>query len=451
MIVAKFGGTSVSTAERIENIADIVNREIGNKPVVVVSALSGITDKLLSLTGLPKNKIKNAVNEIKDIHTDLIKDIWKKEQVPAEVIHFIDSKLDEVLDCLKSKKCDKESSDKLVSYGEILSSYIIATALRKRGINARQIIANGLIVTNDTFGSAEFLPQPTRSKVRKNLLPLIKKGIIPVITGFIASTESGKTTTLGRGGSDYTASIIGYCLNCDEIQIWTDVNGIYTADPRFLKKAKILPSVSFREASELATFGARVLHPRTIKPAIKAGIPVKVLNTFNLKSPGTLIVSKSNLSNPITAIAFKNKITLVNIYSTEMLLSKGFLAHVFDIFSKNNISVDLVSVSEVSVSVTLDNDENLKNAVKELSKSASVTVTTDLGMVSLVGEGLTSSCNIIHRIFDLLDQEKILVRMVSLGATDINISLVIQSKNVENAVKILHDRLLMKVCNFPAL
>jgi aspartate kinase len=447
MIVAKFGGTSVSTKERILTIAKIVRNEINRKPVVVVSALSGVTDLLLSISTVPYLKTEKIIQRINVLHQNLVEDLFADSLVRKNIFSYIEDRLDEIRKIAKKENFDKASLDKLVSYGEILSSYIIANAINSVGIKAAQVVATDLIVTDNNFGSAEFLTVPTIKNVKKFLTPMIKKEIIPVVTGFIGKSQSGKTTTFGRGGSDYSASIIGFCLGVEEIQIWTDVDGIFSADPRLVKNARHLAAVSYREASELATFGAKVLHPRTIRPAVKNGIPVRILNSFNIKNSGTLIVDKHNNLNPITAIASKNKITLVNIYSTDMLLQKGFLAKVFQIFASQNISIDLVSVSEVSVSLTLDNDENLSKVIKELSKFASVTATRSLGIVSLVGEGIVTSSSIIKLIFEILDKEKILVKMVSLGATNINVSLVIQQSQVEHAVKILHRQLLLKLFN----
>ncbi|OGE78772.1 hypothetical protein A3J19_02470, partial [Candidatus Daviesbacteria bacterium RIFCSPLOWO2_02_FULL_41_8] len=438
MIIAKFGGTSVSSKERVLTLCNIVENQLAKQPVIVVSALSGVTDLLLSLPTLPKNEIGKTIREIKSLHKNLVEKLWNEQKKQRKVLQFVDKQLEEVTRLALENSSTNEYLDRLASFGEIMSSYIITEVLKSKGINAAQVIATDLIITTNNFGAAEFLLGPTKKNTKKILEPLLKKSIVPVVTGFIASTKNGQVITLGRGGSDYTASIIGFCLKAEEIQIWTDVDGMFTTDPRFFKNTKQLPVISFEEASELATFGARVLHPRTIKPAIVANIPVKVLNTFNPKNPGTLIKEKIENLPSIRAIAFKRKINLVNIYSSEMLLQKGFLARVFKVFTNNNISVDLVSVSEVSVSVTLDDNERLENAISEINKFAKASAVTGLGMVSLIGEGITSSAHTIHKIFDILDKEKILTRMVSLGATDINISIVIDSDKVEQAVAALH-------------
>lgn len=441
MIVAKFGGTSVVSVPRIETLCSIIHAQIDKKPIVVVSALSGVTDLLLSLPPSSSPQRKKVLKKIKDLHCDTIKKLLPKR--PREdMLSYIDMQLLGVAKLSRAKHFSKATLDKLLSFGEIMSSAIVSAVLETKGIPSKQIIATDLIVTDNNFGSAEFLPNPTKHTMQKILKPLLARAVVPVVTGFIGKTRDGKTTTLGRGGSDYTASIIGFCLSASEIQIWTDVDGIMTADPKIVKNARLISTISFKEASEMATFGARVLHPRTIKPAIKAKIPVRVLNTLNPEGSGTLIVERRSSSKPTRSVCAKRHITLVNIYSEEMLLQKGFLAHIFEVFAKCNISVDLVSVSEVSISVTLDNIEGLNNAVSELKSFSQITVEKNLGIVSIIGEGIADSSETIQEIFATLHRKRILARMVTLGATDINISLVIDSDRVEETVKALHGIIL---------
>ncbi len=444
MIIVKFGGTSLATAARIKTVCSIVKKELDKKPVLVVSAISGVTDLLLA--GVAFKSKGSAISEIKKIHKKLINDLFRGQK-QKEVSGYVDFKLIEISKLLNKLRYKKSDVDKIAAFGEIMSSYIITQALEAFGIKAQQVVASDLIVTDNNFGHAEFLPEPTALKIRNILTPLLQENVVPVITGFIGATRNGEITTLGRGGSDYSATIIGLCQKASEIQIWTDVDGVFTADPKIVKRAKLLKQVSYKEASELAAFGAKVLHPRTIKPAIKGNIPVRVLNTLNPSGCGTLICPKPDLLNPITAISYKKKVSLVNIYSTEMLFTEGFLARIFRVFTKHNISVDLVSVSEVSVSVTLENGENLEAGVRDLSKFSSVSLHRNLGMVSLIGEGIVTSTRTIRRIFEILDDNKILVRMVSLGATDINVSLVVKYDQVEKAVNTLHNKLLIKKMN----
>lgn len=444
MIILKFGGTSVSSRRSLKTIVSVVGKAQSKNPVVVVSAISGVTDLLLLLSKKNVNK-KLILKQIEDLHLNLITDYFS--EVPNELEKYILGCLEKV-DKLLQRKIDTASfSDEIISYGEIMSSKIITYILNQSNISSEQIIATSLIVTNDQFGSAEFLPSITQEKTRKKLLPLIRTGVTPVVTGFIGTTREGKITTLGRGGSDYTAAIIGFCLKAREIQIWTDVDGIFTSDPKLIKNAKLLSHVSFKEASELAAFGAKVLHPRTIRPAISSGIAVRVLNTFNSKAKGTVIKNNNKVKSHIVAIASKRKITLVTIYSTDMLLNKGFLAKVFSIFSKYNISIDLVSVSEVSISASLDNDDNLKAAIGELKEFATITTTSALGMVSLIGENIINVKNILKQIFSVLDNANVNVKMISLGASDINISLVLPSVNVEESVRLLHNKLIKRGVN----
>jgi aspartate kinase len=441
MIVMKFGGTSVSKAKNIRTICEIIRREKDMTPVIVVSALSGVTDLLLLLQ--KEKNTKQLFEKIKEKHVSLARDIWKGI-CPEEIDTYIDQCLRDVRLLLLSKQNKREKSDAIVSYGGRMSSFLIPPALATFGLLARQIIATDLIVTDDNFGSADFLRNETQKKVEKVLLPLLQKGIVPVVTGFIGTTRDGKVATLGRGGSDYSASIIGYALHADEVQIWTDVDGILTTDPRLTKNTHRIEKVSYREAAELATFGAKVLHPRTILPAQQAEIPVRVLNTMNPDNQGTLIEVPSIIEPRIAAITAKKNITLVNVYSTNMLLQKGFLSKVFAIFAQHSISVDLVSVSEVSVSVTLDNNEKLAHSLKDLSKIATVTDVEICGIVSIIGERIVGVPKIMRQIFSVLDTNRIEPKMISFGATDINISLVVATSQVENAVKCLHKSLLFK-------
>ncbi len=436
MIILKFGGTSVSNQKCLKTIASIVKKEKSREPVVVVSAISGVTDLLLLLINAKESDRRNILKKIELLHMNLIKSYSPKARL--EIISYVEKCMGQIDKLSLRKRKDSSLQDEIVSYGEIMSSYIISYMLRSVGISARQVIATSLIVTDNNFGAAEFLPEITREKAKKVILPLVEKGTVPVVTGFIGVTKDGKITTFGRGGSDYTAAILGYVLNAREIQIWTDVDGIFTSDPRFIKDASVLSEISYKEASELAAFGAKILHPKTIRPAISAGISVRVLNTFNPDGPGTLIKEKSEAAGHIIAIAAKRRITLVNLYSTDMLLSRGFLARIFAIFSKYNISIDLVSVSEVSVSVSLDNDENLQKTIEELETFATISISRQLGTVSLIGEGIVNVRNILKNIFSTLDKAKIQVKMISLGATDINISLVLSSSEIDECVSCLH-------------
>jgi aspartate kinase len=441
MIVLKFGGTSVSTKERIQTICDIVSSKRSQQPIVVVSAIRGITDLLLSLLSANKTQQKDILHQIEIMHIKLVQSYFGNDS--EDIVAFVKKCVGELKGILQTSANEKELADKIVSYGEILSSYIIAAALRHNGIIAKQIIASQLIVTNNNFTNADFIPDKTKEKIKKVLVPVVEKNVVPVVTGFIGATTNGKVTTLGRGGSDYSAAIVGYGLSVDEIQIWTDVDGIYTADPRIVPTAILLPDVTYREASELAAFGGKILHPRTIRPAISAGIPVRVLNTLNPESHGTMIETTQSRMLRITAVASKKKVMLINLYSTDMLLHKGFLERIFGVFARHDISVDLVSVSEVSVSVTLDNTDNLQNALDELTQFTSVS-TRETGIVSIIGENIVAIPEIMRNIFTVLSVANIHVHMISLGASAINISVVINTDDVSTVVRLLHDSVLVR-------
>ena len=386
-----------------------------------------------------KQERKKILKEIENLHLDLIKGEQNEEVTKS----YIEKSLQEVGNLLNKKERSKSFSDRVVSYGEVMSSFVISQFMKDSGIWAKQVISTKLIVTDDNFINAEFLPKETKIKVRKELMPLLQKNIVPVVTGFIGATEKGEVTTLGRGGSDYSAAIIGHCLNAREVQIWTDVDGIFSADPRTVKNAKQLTRITYKEASELAAFGAKILHPRTIRPLIPENIPIVIKNTFNPNSKGTYINGKSSGKPRISAIASKPKVTLINLYSPDMLLSRGFLERIFAVFAKYNICVDLVSVSEVSVSVTLDNEENLIQALNEL-KLFTTTSKFQVGVVSIIGESILENEGILKNVFTILNSEKIPVRMISLGASDINISIVTDPDFVSPAVNVLHDGVIFK-------
>ena len=441
IVVAKFGGTSVSSRRSVSAIVGIVKRLRARNPVIVVSALSGVTEVLLSLARCRKSELDRRITGLRETHAKLVHEIFRDEAVRVDIMRYVDEQLGKIRPVVRGRKLSPAGMDTLVSFGEIMSSYIIAKVLESEGIDAQQVISTRVVATDDSFMHAEFLPKETTRNARRVLLPLIRRRVVPVVTGFIGASR-GRITTLGRGGSDYSGSIIGFALDADEIQIWTDVDGVYSADPRIIKDAKLVPEISYREASEMAAFGAKVLHPRTTRPAVEKNIPVRVLNTFNPRGRGSLICSRT-AHEGLKAIAFKRNVTLVNIYSASMLFSRGFLARVFEIFAKQNISIDLVSVSEASISVTLDNTDHLRNAIRQLEKISSVTASAgDFGMISLIGEKIASTHHLVSQVSSLFHKIKIPVRMISMGASDINISLVIPAADIVRAANALHNEIL---------
>lgn len=435
MIVMKFGGTSVGNAERIANVADIIKSNIDRKPVVVVSAVTKITDALIRLgKECAQNKGDETFESIKKTHCEILEKLGIDK-------NLLDDDLDDlenlVVEIKSEKNIDAKRLDEIQSFGERMSSKIVAAQLNKIGIGAKAFNSYELgFLTDSEFGNAEPL-EIAYQHLKKNIQEF---KIVPVITGFIGKTEQGEITTLGRGGSDYTAAVVGAAINASEIQIWTDVNGIMSTDPKIVGNARTIDKVSFAEASELAYFGARVLHPKTILPAMKKNIPVKVLNSFNPKNEGTAILNKVHRnSSVVKAIACKKNILLINIDSTRMLGAFGFLARLFDIFKIHKKSVDVVSTSEVSVSLTLDNEENMNKIIEELEEIADVEVIRNKAIICLVGEGMRHTPGIAGRTFAAIGRNNINIEMISQGASEINITFIVDGNDAYKAVNVLHE------------
>jgi len=434
MLVMKFGGTSVGNADRIINVANIVKFNIKRKPIVVVSAVTKITDELIRLgKECAERKGDKILGSIRDVHYGILEQLGIGKSLLKNDLE----ELSNLANKTKSNEAiDGQILDHFQSFGEIMSSKIVAEQLNKIRINAKAFNSWDLgFVTNSEFGNAE----PLEASCQKLKSSIKSLNVIPVITGFIGKTEKGEITTLGRGGSDYTAAIIGAAIDADEIQIWTDVDGIMSTDPKIVKGAKTIEEVSFAEASELAYFGAKVLHPKTILPAMRKNIPVKVLNSFNPKSKGTAIVKKAEKSKmAVKAIAYKKNITLFNIESTRMLGAYGFLARLFEVFAKHKKSVDVVSTSEVSVSLTLENGGSIACILAELKEIADTKVYMNKSIICVVGEGMKSKLNIPVRTFSALAKSNVHIDMISMGASEINITFIVDSRDAEKALKVLH-------------
>jgi len=330
------------------------------------------------------------------------------------------------------------SLDAISAMGERLSCEIVAAALEDAGVPARALDARGLIVTDESFGRAQPLMEESAVRVRELLRPMVQGGCVPVVPGFIGSTRHGVTTTLGRGGSDWSASVIGALLPAEEIQIWTDVDGIMTVDPRAVKGARAISEVSFEEAAELAYFGAKLLHPATIKPAVERGIPVRILNSLNPSAPGTLVAEgPDGLLGEPRAIAFKKGITVVLISQPRMLMAHGFVSRVFEVFAHHRTPVDLIATSEVSISLTVDDPATVPNIQKDLMALGEVKVLVNMAIVSVVGRGFVQRSGLAARIFQALRDVNVV--MISFGASDVNVSCVVAESDAERAVRSLHQ------------
>ena len=443
MIVLKFGGTSVQDAEAIVRTAGIVATRGDKSPVVVVSALSGTTNALIALAEqASKGQLIGAVRAVEALRErhlteteKLLGDSAECSELCEELsVHFDElAHLAEALNTLGDLSA--RSLDAIASFGEQLSSLICAAALRRRGLDVEHVDARRVMITDDNFGRAEPLPDAIAEACRTHVLPIVSAGRIPLMGGYIGGTARGVTTTLGRGGSDYSAALVGAAMRADAIEIWTDVDGMLTADPRVVPEARPIRRIGFEEASELASFGAKVLHPLTIAPAVRLGIPVWVLNSRRPEGKGTLITFESP-RRPVTAIAGKTDVTVVRVRSPRMLLTEGFMRTLFGIFESHQTSVDVVATSEVSVSVTIDDASRLEALVGDLRELGDVSIERGRGVVAIVGSGLSDAGENMARALRALADVR--VHMLSLSATGINLTIVIESDQVKPAMQRLH-------------
>jgi aspartate kinase len=327
--------------------------------------------------------------------------------------------------------------DAIVAYGEQLSSRLLAEVLKAKGVTARQMDSRRLIVTDDEYGAATPIVDETNELVKVELEPLIANGEVPILGGFIAASRSGETTTLGRGGSDYSAALVAAALDARELQIWTDVTGVMTCDPRICGEARTIPVLSYEEAAELAYFGAKVLHPKTIKPAVDHGIPVRVCNTFEPAEIGTMVLNESGEApNKIKSIAHKKNITILRITSARMLGSYGFMSAVFQIFERYRTVIDVISTSEVSIALTLDNTAEINKIVGELQRLGDVEVEPGYGVICVVGDGLRASTGLASKIFSTIDHVNI--ALVSHGASAVNLTVVVREEVIPDVIRKLH-------------
>jgi len=444
MIVMKFGGTSVEDAEAIERAAAIVKGRQAQKPVVVVSAMAKVTDQLLAMAraagaGDRKTALKlcralqerhyNTAGEL--LGTALFTQFHSDLGVDFEA-------LDELLRGIAAVgELTPRTTDHVAAFGEMLSSKIVTAAFSAHGIESALVDSRECIVTDNSHTRAAPLFEETNERLRTNLQPLLDKDRVPVMGGFIGSTKAGITTTIGRGGSDLSAAIVGAGLGAERIEIWTDVDGMMTTDPHLCPEARRIKVISFDEAAELAYFGAKVLHPATVLPAVQKNIPVYVLNSRNPSCEGTRITARApHCRNTFKALAVKKRITIVDVAAPRRLLMHGFLKSIFEAFDRHRVPVDVVSTSEVSVSLTTDSNESIPALAADLAKLADVKYEGRKAIVCLVGENLREKPGIAARVFGELADVKI--RMISQGASEINLTFVIEEDAVPEVVRRLH-------------
>lgn len=444
MIVMKFGGTSVEDATAIRRLVSIVRRQSHRRPVVVVSAMGRTTNGLLESARMAAagdlQAAQSRLDEVAAHHFKTVDQLAPQQEIESlrdalgKRFIAIRSALEEIG---QAGQLIPHLSDAVSSNGELLSSLVVAAALRAGGVKGVWVDVRPMMRTNDDFTRAAPQFDVANPKLKEGFTAALAGGGVPVTQGFVGSTSCGLTTTIGRGGSDYSASIIGAAMGAEEIQIWTDVDGIMTTDPRLAPEAAKVKVISFAEASELAYFGAKVLHPSTLLPAMTEGIPARVCNSRRPEASGTAIVRTAPPSSAVVkAIAFKRGITVVNVTSDRMLMAHGFLSRLFAVFDRHETSVDMVATSEVGVSMTLDDTRGLDAIVADLQSLGDVSVERDAALICLVGENLKFTPGVASRIFSSIEQ--INVSMISHGASAINVSFIVDGASAERAVRSLH-------------
>jgi len=449
-VIMKFGGTSVADADAMTRVVDIVRRQWESQPagspppVVVVSALSKVTDGLIRTADFARAgdgpQAAALVDELLQRHNTIARALTTGQRAD-DLVKALTTQFGHLAGRVKAlaraKTVTLADHDMIVALGELASSRIVASAFQEQNLPALWVDARDVLVSDGEHTIAAPDMDATCRKASQNLAPVTARKQIPVLGGFIAATASGVTTTLGRGGSDYSAAIFGACLDVGEIQIWTDVDGMLTADPRVVPSPRVVPHLSFAEASELAFFGAKVLHPATILPAVTKNIPVRILNSRQPRNPGTLITATVERDGHLAALACKRDVTVVDITSTRMFMAHGFLRRLFEVFERYKTAVDVVTTSEVSVSVTVDNTRQLDEIAAALRDFSEVDCEHRMAIVSIVGETLNEAPGLFAKAIAALGE--IPLRLVSQAASRRNITFVLRDDDVTAAMTRLHE------------
>jgi len=443
-VVAKFGGTSVANFEAMNRSADVVLSD-SQVRVVVLSASAGVTNLLVALAeGLEPDARQESIDTLRKIQYSIIDNLDQPQVISEEIDRLIENI--SILAEAASLANSNALTDELVSHGELMSTLLFVEILRQRNINVQWFDVRKVMRTSDRFGRAEPDIAAVGQLVAQHLTPHLSESLV-ITQGFIGSEEKGRTTTLGRGGSDYTAALLGEALHASRVDIWTDVPGIYTTDPRVVSAAKRIDKIAFEEAAEMATFGAKVLHPATLMPAVRSDIPVFVGSSKDPAAGGTLVCNKTDNPPLFRALALRRKQTLVTLHSLNMLHSQGFLAEVFSILARHNISVDLITTSEVSVALTLDTTGSTSTGyslltsalLTELSALCRVEVEENMALVAIIGNNLSKACGVGKEVFGVL--EPFNIRMICYGASSYNLCFLVPGNDAEKVVQELHRNL----------
>lgn len=457
-VIMKFGGSSLKNGLLVREAAEIVREYLGKgfKVVVVCSAMDKLTDILLDVIEKALKGREDGVREILDLiyrmHHGAVKQAITNASLKEEILKLIEKEFEElkraVYGVLYLREATSRSRDYIMSFGERFSTRIFYGTLKDLGIKAEYFDGRSAgIITDSNFGEANPLLEVTRFEVRRRIKPLLDEGITPVITGFIGANEEGVYTTIGRGGSDYTATILGYCLDADEIWLWSDVDGLMTADPRIVKDASVLSRVSYAEAVEMAMFGAKGLHPRALEPAMDAKIPIRIRNTFNPMAGGTIISSESDNTKAIVkCVLLVRDVGMITVKGASMVGRPGTAARIFSILAENGINIMMISqsVSESGISMIVRRNQ-LQNAVNCLEDSLlggfvkEIQAEDDVNVVAIIGEGMKGTPGVASRVFGAVARRGINIRMIAQGSSELNISFVVKEEDGVEAVRAIHE------------
>ena len=453
-LIMKFGGTSVDGAEKIQHVSEIIKRfyDSGNQIVVVISAMAGVTDELINLMSKAAeqkwSEVLEGLESLKERHWKAIEAI-KDKALKQKALNSTEKLIEELKGFLKGiliiKELTPRARDYILSFGEQLSTNIVSLKLRDLNVPSKYLTGwEAGIVTDSSFGSAKPIMSVTERKVREVIEPLLSTGVVPVVTGFIASTENGYITTLGRGGSDYTASILGAVLKADEIWIWTDVDGIMTTDPKIEPNAKTIAKLSYDEAAELAYFGAKVLQPYMIKPAKDRGVPIRVKNTFNPQCDGTLITRVEEIETEekiVKAIGINNNISIFTIRDLDI----HSLKEVINLIEKLVEDTDVILLSQsfpkgnLSIVIPKEKGADVLRKINELVKFK-IECENDVSLIAVVGSGMKGTPGVAAKIFQAVAEKGINIKMIAQGPSELNISFIVKKSDSEEAVRAIHKK-----------
>ena len=443
MIVCKFGGTSVQDAQAIQRLIGIIGGRVSERPLVVVSALAGVTDALLGLVRQAEmggSGFRDRLGELVARHDVVAQHLPGASDAMAAIRADAEILAGE-LEPLAGRRATPRQLDAITGRGELWSSRIIACALSGADLGAEWVDVRSIMVTDDRFGRATPYTQVLSVRARESFGALLDRSIVPVTQGFIGATPTGIPTTLGRGGSDFSASLFGAALRAKRVEIWTDVDGLMTADPRVVPFARTLEVASYEEAAELATFGAKVLHPATAVPLVREGIPIVVLNSRHPERRGTVIEPSANVTrlgdSPIRSISWKKGITVINIRAPRMLGAYGFLRQLFEVFERHEVVVDVLASSEVSVSLTIEDPRHLELVRRELEDLGEVLVDPGRAIIAVVGIGLKTTPGLVARVFGAVGEA--CVEVISQGASAINMTFTVKEEDGPSVVQRLHQ------------